>query len=40
MSQGTRSKQNTQELRLQVNGEDKRVEVETGETLLNLLRDK
>jgi aerobic-type carbon monoxide dehydrogenase small subunit (CoxS/CutS family) len=40
MSQGTRSKQKTQELRLQVNGEYRRVEVETSETLLSVLRDK
>jgi carbon-monoxide dehydrogenase small subunit len=40
MSQGTQSNQTTQELRLQVNGEYRRVEVQTSETLLSVLRDK
>jgi aerobic-type carbon monoxide dehydrogenase small subunit (CoxS/CutS family) len=40
MSEGTRSEQTTQELRLRVNGEYRSVEVETNETLLSVLRDK
>jgi aerobic-type carbon monoxide dehydrogenase small subunit (CoxS/CutS family) len=40
MSEGTRSEQTTQKLRLHVNGEYRSVEVETNETLLSVLRDK
>jgi aerobic-type carbon monoxide dehydrogenase small subunit (CoxS/CutS family) len=40
MRPGTRSQLTTQELRLQVNGEHRSVEVETDETLLSVLRDK
>jgi aerobic-type carbon monoxide dehydrogenase small subunit (CoxS/CutS family) len=40
MRQGTRSERTAQELRLQVNGEYRRVQVETDEILLSVLRDK
>ena len=40
MRSSTRSQLTTQELRLQVNGEHRSVEVETDETLLSVLRDK